>query len=105
MMDKYIVKVGLCGVMERTLDGQYHREDGPAIEFIDGASLWYFKGSPHRADGPASIWEDGSRYWYINGGLHREDGPAIERIDHPEEWYLNGVSLTKEEFEKKRFDG
>jgi hypothetical protein len=95
-------------------DGQYHREDGPAIIHTCGTMFWFLNGKRHREgglaaiymphetkewylndrlhreDGPAVELYDGSKYWYINGKRHREDGPAIERADGTKEWYLDG---------------
>jgi hypothetical protein len=71
-------------------NGQRHREDGPAIELSDGHKEWHQNGQFHREDGPAREWSDGSKDWYRNGQLHREDGPAIEYSDGRKEWYRNG---------------
>lgn len=59
--------------------GQYHRIDGPAIEYANG---------------------DGS--WYQNGKLHRLDGPALD-WDDDKEYYINGNSLSEEEFNLYKF--
>ena len=83
------------------LNGKYHREDGPAIEFADGNRYWYLNGDLHREDGPACEYPDGTRWWYLNGKRHREDGPAIEYSDGRRWWYLNGEEYTEEEFLKK----
>jgi hypothetical protein len=103
---------------------EYHREDGPAVEYSYGAKEWYLNGNPHREDGPAVEDADGTKEWYLNGRLHREDGPAYEGADgtkgwwlngqpHREDgpayeypngfkiWYLNGVRLSKEEWENQ----
>jgi hypothetical protein len=50
----------------RDENGQYHREDGPAVE-----------------------WSDGTKVWYWHGKLHRQDGPAIERADGGKSWYYH----------------
>ena len=50
-------------------DGQYHRVDGPAIEWADGTKVWYLNGQLHRNDGPAVEWENGSKVWYLNGEI------------------------------------
>jgi len=52
----------------------------------------------HREDGPAIEWVDGYKIWYLNGQLHREDGPAVEVFSGGKEWHLNGVRLTEQEF-------
>ena len=48
------------GTLEWRLDGQLHREDGPALVTSDGTQLWFRHGVAHREDGPAAVWADGS---------------------------------------------
>lgn len=83
-----------ANVLENTYyfneDGQWHREDGPAIEFADGTRKWYVNDVIHRDNGPAIEGPDGYKAWYFNGKCHREDGPAIERLDGHMEWYWEG---------------
>ena len=97
-MIEYTVTVCDNGDRKWFLNGEYHREDGPAIEFISGYKAWYLNGEFHREDGPAVEWCDGDKYWYLNGKFHREDGPAIEWANGGKEWYINGKYLTEEEF-------
>ena len=52
----------------------------------------------HRDEGPAVEWVNGYKAWYLNGKRHREDGPAIEFAKGYKEWWLNGEQLTEEEF-------
>jgi hypothetical protein len=79
-----------------------HREDGPAIEYADGGSkFWYINGKRHREDGPAVELADGGKAWFIDGKRHREDGPAIKFADGGKAWYVDGVSLSKREFLKR----
>jgi len=59
-------------------NGKLHREDGPAIEFVDGY-----------------------KEWCLNGKLHREDGPAVEKSNGTKYWYLNGVNYSEQEFNEK----
>jgi len=73
-MIEYTVKVCDSGYKSWYLDGKYHREDGPAVE-----------------------WADGSNFWYLNGKLHREDGPAIEYPNGDKCWYLDHEKLTEAE--------
>ena len=80
-----------------SLNGQFHRDDGPAIEFSDGTKFWYLNGELHREDGPAEEWSDGTKIWYLNGKWHRENGPAMEDFDGSKWWYLNDKLLTKEQ--------
>jgi hypothetical protein len=65
---------------------QFHRLDGPAVEYPDGYKLWYQNGEHHRIDGPAVEYPNGRRYWYFRG-----QGPL-----HPLEW-LKLVGETKDE--------
>jgi hypothetical protein len=57
--------------------GQYHREDGPALE------------------------NDYIKIWYINGNKHREDGHAVEYSDGYKRWYLNDINYTEEEYHQE----
>lgn len=43
-----------------------------------GRQEWHLNGELHREDGPARIHLDGSKEWWINGKEHREDGPATQ---------------------------
>ena len=69
------------------------------VEVLDnGTKYWYLNGELHREDGPAIEWEHGVKEWYLNGVLHREDGPAVEYADGSKHWYLNGDKLSEQEF-------
>lgn len=46
-------------------DGEYHRDEGPAIEYANGSKSWFINGKRHRIDGPACEWSTGPR-WYID---------------------------------------
>ena len=88
------------------LSGGYHREDGPAIEWLDGTKIWYLNNNLHRENGPAMERPDGAKYWYLNGQLHREDGPAVKWPNNTKYWYLNGNKLYEKELlsEKIKID-
>ena len=76
--------------------GELHREEGPAVEFVNGSTAWYFHGKQHRTDGPAV--EFGNyKVWYFHGQYHRTDGPAILHQNGDKEWLQFG--------EKHRTDG
>lgn len=49
-----------------TFLGEYHREDGPAVEYDDGRKQWWVHDMLHRLDGPAVIDNAGYGYWYVN---------------------------------------
>ena len=97
-MKTYKVDVYDNGGEEWFLNGNRHREDGPAIEYADGSKRWYLNDKMHREDGPAIERADGYKAWYLNGKMHREDGPAIERAAGYKAWYLNGEQLSEAEF-------
>jgi hypothetical protein len=78
-----------------------HREDGPAIEWVDGYKVWYLNGQPHREDGPAIEHGNGAKNWYKHGQRHREDGPAYEGVDGTKFWIINGEHLSEQEFLKQ----
>jgi len=48
-------------------NGEYHREDGPAIEWTNGSKEWFRNGKRHREDGPGWEGSDGNKAWYIDG--------------------------------------
>ena len=89
-MIEYKVKVYNSGNKEWYINGKFHREDGPAVEYADGDKCWYINGERHREDGPAVECANGSKLWFLNGKRHREDGPAIEYVDGDRYWYVNG---------------
>jgi len=67
----------------------------------DGTQHWFLNGNLHREDGPAVVWADGTQYWCLNGNLHREDDPAIVWADGTKSWYLNGIELSEKEFNNR----
>jgi len=65
---------------------------------VNGDKHWYLNGQRHREDGPAIEDVNGSKYWYLNNKFHREDGPAIEWADGSKSWYLNGKAYSEQEY-------
>ena len=65
-----------------------------------GTKFWYLNGERHREDGPAVEYADGDKFWWLNGKLHREDGPAMECASGYKVWYLNGEEVTEEEHKR-----
>ena len=59
---------------------------------------WFKNGKCHREDGPAVELVNGSKYWYKHGKRHREDGPAIEHNNGSKWWWLNGQEYTEQEW-------
>ena len=83
------------------VNGERHREDGPAYDGSDGSKVWYLNGEIHREDGPAVERSNGYKAWYLNGKCHREDGPASEWPDGREEWWLNDLEYSEEDYWKE----
>ena len=85
-------------------EGKIHREDGPALENLDGSKVWYINGKCHREDGPAFEREDDEyKAWWVNGERHRIDGPAREDNYGWKEWWHHNKFIncsSQEEFER-----
>ena len=64
---KSICEIDSCGDKFWYLNGKLHREDGPAIERVDGTKKWLLNNKYHREDGPAAEYVDGSKFWYYYG--------------------------------------
>jgi hypothetical protein len=72
----------------------HHRSDGPAIEFLDGSTFWYFNGKAHRANNlPAIERADGTKEYVVHGVNHRTDGPAIISPTGKQYWYYQGKCI------------
>jgi hypothetical protein len=72
------------------------------VKVYSDRTEWYnLEGQRHREDGPAIKYTDGSKSYYINGVRHRKDGPAIEGASGGKEYYINGKYLTEEEFNNR----
>ena len=67
MENKPICEIDKYGTKRWFINGIRHREDGPAVEFLDGENHWYFNGKVHRLNGPALELFNGIKIWYING--------------------------------------
>ena len=66
-----------------------------------GTKLWWLYGKLHREDGPALEHINGEKWWYINGLLHREDDPAVECPNGSKQWWLNAKKYTEQEYKYK----
>ena len=85
------------GTKRWRLNGNLHREDGPAIERASGSKEWWLNNKLHREDGPAVERANGRKEWWLCGNRHREDGPAIEYASGNKDWYLNGEEVHPEQ--------
>lgn len=66
-MKNKIIRKKYLGIVEYTLNGLLHREDGPALIYPRSSLFWYKHGKMHRTDGPAAIWASGTMTWFKNG--------------------------------------
>lgn len=64
---KFITKYG----HEYRLNGKLHREDGPALEYIDGHKEWRINNELHREDGPAVEYADGQGSWFCHNRFYQ----------------------------------
>ena len=74
----------------------------PLIEIdANGNKRWRLpNGDLHRLDGPAIEYIDGSTRWYVNGELHRLDGPAVDIVGGYKSWYIYGEQYNFLDFIK-----
>ena len=72
-MNNYNIKIYKNGNKCYYLNGNLHREDGPAVEYIDGQKEWYKNGKRHRQDGPAIEYAAGNKAWYLNDKFYGYD--------------------------------
>jgi len=73
------------------------------VKVYSDRTEWYnLEGQRHRDSGPAIEYSNGGKYWYQHGKLHRDDGPAIEYASGYKEWYLEGKRLTEAEFNARQ---
>ena len=75
--------------------------NGCLINKNNNNTAWFKNGVYHRENGPALEYIDGHKKWCLNGEYHRTNGPAIEYPDGSKEWYLNGTQLTEQEHRLK----
>ena len=66
--------------------------------YPNGSKFWSLNGQHHREGGPAIEWSDGTKQWFLNDKLHREGGPAIEWANGTKEWWLNGKEFSFEDY-------
>ena len=67
----------------------------------DGDKHWILNGQLHRENGPAIEYTNGYRSWCLNGKLHRENGPAVEFTNGRKWWYLHGKEYSESDYWKE----
>jgi hypothetical protein len=74
------------------------------VEFAGGDKWWYLNGNLHREDGPACEFANGTKNWFLNSLIHREDGPAIEHANGKKHWFLYDMEYFSENEWKKEVE-
>jgi hypothetical protein len=67
----------------------------PPTVVCNDDKYWYLNGELHRENGPAVEFSDGSKFWYFNGQYHREDGPAVEYANGVICWFYHGEDMQE----------
>ena len=67
----------------------------------NGTRIWGYTGDDglryyHRENGPAKEWVNGAKEWWLNGKLHRLDGPACEYLNGEKYWFIGDIEYTAE---------
>jgi hypothetical protein len=70
-------------------------------EYRDRVEYYNKQGQIHREDGPAIIFHKGGTMWLINGKYHREDGPAVVYSHGGVSFYLNNIRYLEQEWEQE----
>ncbi len=67
-------------------NGGLHREDGPALIYMNNDKVWFKNAKMHRLDGPAVIYACGDKRWYINNEEYDKNDPIFDeaREKYPE---------------------
>jgi len=60
------------------LEGQLHRGNGPAVEYVNGDKFWYIEDQFHRLDGSAVEFRNGGKFWYVKGYYYTEEEFNLE---------------------------
>lgn len=66
--------------------------------YSDDLEVYYINGDFHREDGPAAKRTNGEEMWCLNGKFHRVDGPAVKLCTGIESYYLNNLCFSKLEY-------
>jgi hypothetical protein len=69
----------------------WHREDGPAIEFVNGDKEYWINGEIIKRE-----FKYHTEHGYYEGDKfiwHREDGPAVECKNGDKEYWINGEKV------------
>ena len=74
--------------------GNWHRTDGPAIEYANGTKYWFNNGKYHRIGGPAIVYNTGLSVYYIMGKIFKNKEEFFEALSDEEK----EIALFSEDF-------
>jgi hypothetical protein len=102
MIPESVRKIEGCARVWRNQANQYHRIDGPAIEWVDNSTEWFVMGLRHRIDGPAVEWANNVEEWWVNGKqLTQAEIDDLKKQAHVEQqkfeaWLAAGCPLIRD---------
>lgn len=67
----------------------------------NGHRKWFLNNEYHREGGPATEYINGNKFWYLDGDQHRRGGPAVE-VANRRYWYLHNIPANKLEAQRIR---
>lgn len=67
-----------------------------------GTQIYILNGQKHRENGPAEISTTGYKAWFWHGERHRKDGPAVVYADSSVEYWERGKFLRRELSDDRR---
>jgi hypothetical protein len=79
-----------------------------SVEYENGMIVHLENGQFHRENAPAIEYPDGVTEWRVHNNLHREDGPAIDDVNSPEDsayWVNNLYYSAKDYWALPRING
>ena len=68
-------------------DSKLHRDNGPAVEWVNGDRWWCKDSKLHREDGPAIEYANGNHWRYKTNGILHGNDHADELLDSLRWWY------------------
>lgn len=83
--------------IHRNPQGQYHKEDCPAVILKNGIWMYFCNGSLHNRNGPAITNLGNLNIYIINNQIHRWGGPAISINGH-EQYWVNGIQYDENDY-------
>jgi hypothetical protein len=83
--------------------GLLHREDGPAVKYLDGTEAWYQNGKLHRDDGPAITVADGRGISFPLDDARWHKMPSAYEAAHADIESMTEISTTRYSVEHAKY--